>query len=99
MLTDLAGFRGLKAAGVCAVGADAECSHMASIELPSLPGVTADSRTADSLNRHLQKVHGVQVPVSVWEGRLWVRVSAQIYNTLGDYQALADAIFSHRAES
>lgn len=34
----------------------------------------------------------MQVPVACWEGRLWARISAQYYNTLADYQALADAV-------
>lgn len=33
-----------------------------------------------------------QVPIACWEGRLWARISAQYYNTLEDYQALADAL-------
>lgn len=35
---------------------------------------------------------GSQVPVACMEGKLWVRISAQYYNTLEDYQALADAV-------
>ncbi len=34
----------------------------------------------------------VQVPVKVIEGRLVVRVSAHVYNSMEDYQRLADAI-------
>lgn len=34
----------------------------------------------------------MQVPVVCWEGRLWARISAQYYNTMADYQALANAV-------
>ena len=27
-----------------------------------------------------------------WEGHLWGRISAQVYNELGEYQKLADAV-------
>jgi hypothetical protein len=33
-----------------------------------------------------------QVPVAFWEGRFWARISAQYYNTLADYQGLANAV-------
>lgn len=33
-----------------------------------------------------------QVPIACWGGRLWVRISAQLYNELADYQRLADAV-------
>lgn len=39
-----------------------------------------------------------QIPVACWEGKLWVRISAQFYNELADYQALADAIAQVQAE-
>lgn len=32
------------------------------------------------------------MPIACWEGRLWARISAQYYNCLDDYQALADAV-------
>ena len=36
--------------------------------------------------------HKVEVPVGCWEGCLWVRISAQIYNEMAEYEQLADAI-------
>ena len=33
-----------------------------------------------------------QVPISAWEGALWVRISAQYYNQLVDYKRLAKAV-------
>jgi hypothetical protein len=34
----------------------------------------------------------MQVPIAWMDGHLWVRISAQIYNTLEDYETLAKAI-------
>ncbi len=36
----------------------------------------------------------VQVPCSCYGGSLWVRISAQYYNSLRDYRALATAVNS-----
>ena len=33
-----------------------------------------------------------QVPIKVVQGKLYVRVSAHVYNELADYQVLADAV-------
>lgn len=35
---------------------------------------------------------GLQVPVACLEGKLWARISAQWYNCVEDYHALAAAI-------
>ena len=40
-----------------------------------------------------------QVTISCWGARLWVRVSAQYYNELGDYRRLADAIAELRSSA
>lgn len=34
----------------------------------------------------------VQVPVIYMDNRLWVRISAQVYNTRADYQKLINAL-------
>ena len=36
----------------------------------------------------------LQVPVSAWEGKLWVRISAQYYNQLHEYHKLAVAVMA-----
>ena len=38
----------------------------------------------------LRQKHGIVTAVMSLEGGLWIRVSAQIYNEIGDYQRLAD---------
>ena len=34
----------------------------------------------------------MEVPIYCWEGRLWARISAQVYNSMQEYEQLADAI-------
>ena len=41
--------------------------------------------------------HPVQVPVACAEGKLWVRISAQIYNRPDEYERLAAAVEGMRA--
>jgi isopenicillin-N epimerase len=38
----------------------------------------------------LLQQHQIEVPIHAIEGRLWVRISAQVYNELSDYEALAN---------
>ena len=57
-----------------------------------LPGGGGDFDDAAALRKRLIDDHGVEVPVSSWNGDLWVRISAQIYNTMADYQRLVDGI-------
>ena len=40
----------------------------------------------------LPRRYQVEIPVTWWEGRLWGRISAQVYNELREYQKLADAV-------
>jgi len=47
---------------------------------------------ARALERSLLTNHGVVVPVTTHGKSHWLRVSAQLYNTLRDYQRLADAM-------
>lgn len=44
------------------------------------------------LNRRLRHDHGIEVPVLSFDGRVWVRISAQVYNHLGEYERLARAV-------
>ena len=40
----------------------------------------------------LHFVHGIEVPVKLIHGALYVRISAHIYNRRADYERLADAV-------
>jgi isopenicillin-N epimerase len=59
---------------------------MASVRLPGRKG---DRVAAHKLALRLREEHGITLGVMVIAGGLWVRVSAQIYNEIGDYERLA----------
>jgi isopenicillin-N epimerase len=55
-----------------------------------LPGRTEGNRDrAHRLAGHLAERHGITAAVMALDDALWVRVSAQIYNEIGDYARLA----------
>jgi isopenicillin-N epimerase len=60
-------------------------SQMALSEMP----IGTDART---LKRRLYEEHRVEVPVTVWGGRTFVRVSVQGYNTPNDIEHLLAAL-------
>lgn len=53
-----------------------------------------DEHDARALELRLSSDHGVVVPVTQHGGRSWLRVSAQLYNTLADYERLAAALLA-----
>lgn len=56
-----------------------------------LPGATDGSReAARRLAAELSKRHRIAVGAMTLDGGLWIRVSAQIYNEIGDYARLAE---------
>jgi isopenicillin-N epimerase len=63
---------------------------MASLALPIADA--AGSRTAEALHDRLLQRHRIEVPIFPFAGRLWLRLSAQIYNELADYERLAAAL-------
>ena len=63
---------------------------MAMVELPILREATQEN--AQALRWHLFDEHAIQVPIHALSGRLWVRISAQIYNEMSDYESLSSAI-------
>lgn len=48
--------------------------------------------SARAWSERLWDRHRIAVPVGHAEGRLWVRISAQVYNDPSDFEALADAV-------
>lgn len=72
-----------------------DCSSfasMAAVRLPDMPGVAKSSAAAQELRSRLRHEHAVEAPVVAWEGALWVRVSAAMYNSAADFEALAAAV-------
>jgi len=53
-----------------------------------------DEPGARALERRLLDRHGVVAPVTCLDGWRWVRVSAQLYNAIADYERLAGALLS-----
>jgi isopenicillin-N epimerase len=66
------------------------CASMVSVRLPGgrLPG-GGDRDMAHRLAAQLSERHRITAPIMVLDGGLWIRVSAQIYNEIGDYARLA----------
>ena len=62
-------------------------ASMASVRLPGATG--GDRDAARRLAAQLTERHGITAGIMVLDGGLWVRVSAQIYNEIGDYDRLA----------
>lgn len=60
---------------------------MVTIPLPVNEPATTESVARRRLK--LLREHNIEVPIIAIDGRLWVRISAQVYNELSDYEALA----------
>ena len=63
---------------------------MASVRLPGERPATLEA--AITLKTELNARHGVVVQVAALKGALWLRVSAQIYNEIGDYRRVVAAL-------
>ena len=61
--------------------------HLVALALAS--DAPADEARGLALYAALFERHRVRAPVMAFDGRLWVRVSAQIYNDIGQYERLA----------
>lgn len=77
-------------------GPPALLGAMAAIAVPTerglAKGLPATPGAAAALHDRLWDDHRIEVPVTAFAGRLWVRVSAQIYNELEEYHRLAEAV-------
>ena len=56
--------------------------------IPELPL----AERARRLHDYLWQVHRIEVPIIPFAGQLWVRISAQVYNHLAEYEQLALAL-------
>jgi isopenicillin-N epimerase len=70
--------------------ADDMIGAMVTVPLPDGAGATADE--AVRLRTALLVEDRIEVQLHAWRGRLWVRVSAQVYNDRADITRLADAV-------
>ena len=80
--------------GVPAGGPDDMLAAMTTLRLPDRhqPAGPADKRAAERVHDLLWANHRVEAPIMPFAGRLWLRVSVQIYNHLDEYRALAAAL-------
>lgn len=65
---------------------------LVTVPLPERAGATADD--AKRLRLSLLVDDRIEVQLHAWRGRLWARVSAQVYNDRADIERLAQAVLS-----
>jgi isopenicillin-N epimerase len=63
---------------------------MVTVPLPGEAGAT--EADAEQVRLDLLLADRIEAPLYAWDGRLWVRVSAQVYNDRADIGRLADAV-------
>jgi isopenicillin-N epimerase len=69
---------------------EADIGFMATVPMPDRCGSTSDA--AARLRDRLLFDHDIEVQVHAGHGRLWARISAQVYNEMSDYERLAEAV-------
>lgn len=75
---------------------DAMLGSMAAVPLPDTDATTAPSLYGDALQDALLFEENIEVPIVPWPhpGKRILRVSAQVYNTVEEYERLAGAVKS-----
>ena len=63
---------------------------LVTVPLPERAGATEDE--ARRLRLSLLVDDRIEVQLHAWRGRLWTRISAQVYNDRSDIERLADAV-------
>ncbi|MEE2777249.1 MAG: aminotransferase class V-fold PLP-dependent enzyme [Acidobacteriota bacterium] len=76
--------------GTAAVAPKAMSAFMIAVEMPARFAATKE--TGDRLRDQLLFEHRIEVPVFALAGRLWTRLSVQVYNELEDFERLAAAV-------
>jgi len=69
---------------------EAMTGSMTLVQLPE--HLEASAEAANRLRDALLFEHRIEVPVMAWRERLWVRISAQVYNEMADFERLAAAL-------
>lgn len=64
------------------------------VSVPAPDRFAADPTTANRLRDALLDMHLIEVHAHAAFGRVWVRVSAQVYNELADVERLADGVMA-----
>ena len=83
-----------EALSVAPVAPESMIGSLASVPLPDAPPGASSIPPTEPLHRALADEHRVQVPVFVWPAppKRLIRVSAHLYNTELDYEALVQAL-------
>jgi isopenicillin-N epimerase len=68
---------------------------MAAVPLPEALGSMRDE--AELLRDALLFADGIEVHMHAWRGRLWARISCQVYNDLADVERLGAAVLARQA--
>jgi isopenicillin-N epimerase len=63
---------------------------MVTVPLPEAAGTSAED--AATLRLALLLEDRIEVQLHAWRDRLWVRISAQVYNDRSDVERLAEAV-------
>jgi isopenicillin-N epimerase len=78
---------------------------MALVELPqrvrerfAAEGAAVDAHAAAAVQNALHRNFNVEAPIKCLNGRLFMRLSAHIYNTLQHYRSVADAVCCYAAQ-
>jgi isopenicillin-N epimerase len=61
-----------------------------------MAATTGSSDVAMQMRQALTREHGIVAPIYEFGGRIWVRISAQIYNQIEDYPLCAEALIKLR---
>ena len=83
-----------KALGTTEPVPDSLVSSIASVEMPGEGEVGPMSMEGDPYHNYLLDEFGIQVPVFPWRhhGRRYIRISAQLYNSVEEYEFLAECL-------
>ncbi len=84
----------IQSLGIQCPAPDEMLGSMAAIPLPDGTAEVAPSLYGDPLQDLLLERFGIEVPIAAWPGppKRVLRVSAQLYNSLGDYRYLATSL-------
>jgi isopenicillin-N epimerase len=63
----------------------------AAMAVVALPDGPATPERSTELRLYLAERHGIEAAVNAVDGRLWVRIMAQVYNEPADYERLRRA--------
>jgi isopenicillin-N epimerase len=84
--------------GFCVTTPDAMTASMTLVPAPDGMPYPASDEGRARLETDLKDKHNIVVnPAFAYEGRIWLRIAAQIYNDIGDFETLSKAILALRS--